>query len=157
MRQSIRRREYQDDVRDRQAEKDEMVELEKQTEELLQKQMQEMADLEAKQRAAGYLFEDSSHIKVAIGASGPSAPAPKAQAKANIAFGADDDDDAGKKKRTLIKLDDTDGLSPAQRDEKNRSKLQALLGSIPTTQSALWQTVIHWDLISEVSMPVRVA
>jgi len=143
MRQAVRRREYQDDVRDRQAEELEMVELEKQTEELLQKQMQEMADLEAKQRAAGYLFDDSAHIKVAIGGPAGSAPTASKQ-KTNIAFNGDDDDDAGKKKRTLIMLDDAEGLTPAQRDERHQDKLRAIKAAIPSDQATLWATKIKW-------------
>lgn len=148
MRQAVRRREYQDDVRDRQTEEVEMVELEKQTEELLQKQMQEMADLEAKQRAAGYLFDDSAHIKVAIG--GNTAPTASKQ-KTNIAFNGDDDDDAGKKKRTLIMLDDTEGLTPSQRDERNAEKLRTIRDAIPKDQATLWATKIKWGVAITVS------
>jgi len=147
MRQAVRRREYQDDVRDRQTEEVEMVELEKQTEELLQKQMQEMADLEAKQRAAGYLFDDSAHIKVAIG--GNTAPTASKQ-KTNIAFNGDDDDDAGKK-RTLIMLDDTEGLTSSQRDERNAEKLRTIRDAIPTDQATLWATKIKWGVAITVS------
>lgn len=143
MRQSVRRREYQDDVKDRHAEEQEMAELEKQTEELLQKQMQEMADLEAKQRAAGYLFDDSAHIKVAIAGNTGSASA-AAKQKTNISFTGDDDDEAGKKKRTLIMLDDAEGLSPAQRDQRNAEKLNAMRDALPTDRTALWAIKIKW-------------
>lgn len=156
MRQVIRRREYQDDVRDRQYEKDEKIELEKQTEQLLQQQMKEMADLEAKQRAAGYLFDDSAHIKVAIGGTGSAAtttPSGALKPKATTAaFGADDDEDVGKKKRTLITLDDSDGLTPSQREERNREKLKALRDQVPKDKSALWATPIAWDSVTEVSL-----
>lgn len=146
----VRRREYQDDVRDRQAEELENAELEKQTEELLQKQMQEMADLEAKQRAAGYLFDDSAHVKVAIGGPTGSAPAASKQ-KTNIAFNGDDDDDAGKKKRTLIMLDDAEGLTPAQRDERHNEKLRAIKDAIPSDQATLWASKIKWGVAITVS------
>lgn len=145
MRQPIRRKEYQDDVRDRQAERDEMVELERQTEELLQKQMQDMAELEAKQRAAGYLFDDTGRIKVAIGSNNPApVPAqPVTKQKATITFEGEDDEDAGKKKRTLIKLDDSDAI------ERNKQKLQAIRDGLPTDKTSLWNTKIKWDIIDE--------
>jgi len=151
MRQAVRRREYQEDVKDRHAEEQEMAELEKQTEELLQKQMQEMADLEAKQRAAGYLFDDSAHIKVAIAGNTGSASA-AAKQKTNIAFNGDDDDDAGKKKRTLIMLDDAEGLSPAQRDQRNTEKLNAMRDALPTDRTALWAIKIKWGAAITVSV-----
>jgi len=151
MRQTVRRREYQDDVKDRHAEEQEVAELEKQTEELLQKQMQEMADLEAKQRAAGYLFDDSAHIKVAIAGNTGSA-AVAAKQKTNISFTGDDDDEAGKKKRTLIMLDDAEGLSPAQRDQRNAEKLNAMRDALPTDRTALWAIKIKWVAAITVSV-----
>lgn len=154
MRQAVRRREYAEDVRDRQGEEDEMAELERQTEELLQKQMQEMAELEAKQKAAGYLQQDPGRIKVALGGSSAPAPPPAGiKQKATTAFGADDEDEAGKKKRKLITLDDNENMTPAQREEQNRQRLATMKNAIPSTKAELWAVKIHWEIITDVSIP----
>jgi hypothetical protein len=159
--------EYQDDVRDRQREADEQAALEKETEDLFKRQMDEMADIEAKGRAAGMLFDDAKKIKVAIGASGsqpapialtPSAsvpvvkteikpkPAPPRAAAAS-AFGADDEEEDVKKKRTLVRLDE----DKSNIEAKVRAKLIEIRKGIPLSPAELWSFKLKWEGLTQVS------
>lgn len=167
--------EYQDDVRDRQREADEQAALERETDDLLKRQMDEMADIEAKGRAAGLLFEDAKKIKVAIGAgtAAPSHPGTitpstsaatvKSETKPKVAptrgnaasaFGADDEEDDVKKKRTLVRLDE-DGAAPGARsniEAKTQAKLSDIRSGIPTSPAELWSFKLRWEGLSQVSL-----
>lgn len=158
--------EYQDDVRDRQREADEQAAIERETDDLLKRQMDEMADVEAKGRAAGLLFDDAKKIKVAIGASTsqpqitltPSTsaatvktetkpkPAPPRAAAAS-AFGADDEEDDVKKKRTLVRLDE----DKSNIEAKVRAKLIEIRKGIPTSPAELWSYKLKWEGLTQVS------
>lgn len=162
-----RRMEYQDDVRDRQREADEQAALEKETDDLLKRQMDEMADIEAKGRAAGMLFDDAKKIKVAIGAT-TSQPAPIAltpstsvaavkteikpkpappRAAAASAFGADDEEEDVKKKRTLVRLDE----DKSNIEAKVRAKLIEIRKEIPQSPAELWSFKLKWEGLTQVS------
>ena len=158
--------EYQDDVRDRQREADEQAAIERETDDLLKRQMDEMADVEAKGRAAGLLFDDAKKIKVAIGASTsqpqitltPSTsaatvktetkpkPAPPRAAAAS-AFGADDEEDDVKKKRTLVRLDE----DKSNIEAKVRAKLIEIRKGIPMSPAELWSYKLKWEGLTQVS------
>jgi RNA-binding protein 25 len=175
-RQRPRRQEYQDDVRDRQREADEQAALEKETEDLFKRQMDEMADIEAKGRAAGLLFEDAKPIKVAIGAPAPLLPSgtnasvatsssvaavktetkPKvaaARGNAASAFGAEDDDEDVKKKRTLVRLDEDAGVK-SNIEAKTQAKLTAIRNGIPKSPAELWSLKLRWEGLSSVRIAV---
>ncbi|KAJ9125126.1 hypothetical protein QFC22_000080 [Naganishia vaughanmartiniae] len=166
-RQRPRRQEYQDDVRDRQREADEQAALEKETEDLFKRQMDEMADIEAKGRAAGLLFEDAKPIKVAIGAPAPLLPLganasiatsssiasvktetkPKvvaARGNAASAFGAEDDEEDVKKKRTLVRLDEDAGVK-SNIQAKTQAKLTEIRNGIPKSPAELWSLKLRWE------------
>ncbi|KAJ9108756.1 hypothetical protein QFC21_000076 [Naganishia friedmannii] len=166
-RQRPRRQEYQDDVRDRQREADEQAALEKETEDLFKRQMHEMADIEAKGRAAGLLFEDAKPIKVAIGAPAPLLPLganastaasssvasvkteskPKivaARGNAASAFGAEDDEEDVKKKRTLVRLDEDAG-EKSSIEAKTQAKLTEIRNGIPKSPAELWSLKLRWE------------
>jgi RNA-binding protein 25 len=176
-RQRPRRQEYQDDVRDRQREADEQAALEKETEDLFKRQMDEMADIEAKGRAAGLLFEDAKPIKVAIGAPAPLLPSgtnasvatsssvaavktetkPKvaaARGNAASAFGAEDDDEDVKKKRTLVRLDEDAGVK-SNIEAKTQAKLTAIRNGIPKSPAELWSLKLRWEGLSSVRVFCR--
>jgi RNA-binding protein 25 len=152
---------------------DEQAALEKETDDLLKRQMDEMADVEAKGRAAGLLFEDAKPIKVAIAAnpvqpshqpvtSSASTASVKTEAKPKVApvrgaaataFGADEEEEDVKKKRTLVRLDEdsnpTGGRSGVE--AKTQSKLREIRDTIPTSPRELWNFKIKWDALTPVS------
>lgn len=150
-------REYQDDVRDRQMEEDEVKALEKESEEFLKRQMTELAELEQKQRRAGLLTEDAAPIKLSI-----SAPAaePKKEEKPDtniprptVNFDAEDDDESTtKKRRTFVKLEyEGDGLTEAEQKAKRNARLLDIRSGLPSERKRVWATRIEWAAISEVS------
>ncbi len=136
-------------------EEDEKVALEKESEDFLQQQMQEMANMEAKQRAAGMLFDDAAPIKLAI----HHAPAPKVEpasvksepskSKAPaVSFGAEEDDEeAVRRKRQIIKLDDGDAKLKAG------AKLVDIKLSLPKDSRDLFKYKINWEAVQYVSRP----
>ncbi|KAK8865624.1 hypothetical protein IAR55_000768 [Kwoniella newhampshirensis] len=158
----LRMREYQDDVRDRQLEEDELKALERESEEFLKKQLAEMAEMEEQQRARGLLTEDAAPIKLDIK---PvfSEVKPKneekkpvaAPPKTGVAFGDDDDDESGekKKKRTFVKLDfdgEMDGgLTEAEKIAKRNARLLEIKLSIPRDKKSLWASEIDWAAVGE--------
>jgi hypothetical protein len=149
MRQAFRRREYRDDVLDRQHEEEEKIALEKESEEFLQRQMEEMAELEAKQRAAGMLFDDAAPVKLSAPAAPIKIEGPKPKAKPTVTLGGDDEEEeATRKRRTIIKLDDADSKA------KNESKLQEIKASLPTDTADLFKTKIKWEAVHAVRLAV---
>jgi len=143
MRQAFRRREYQDDVRDRQHEEEEKIALEKESEEFLQRQMEEMAELEAKQRAAGMLFDDAAPVKLSAPSASIKVEVPKPKAKPAVTLGGDDEEEeATRKRRTIIKLDDSDLKA------KNERKLEEIKASLPTDTADLFKAKIKWDAVN---------
>ncbi len=160
-RQAARTREYQDDVRDRQLEEDEVKALEQESEEFLKRQMIEMAELEETQKQAGLLTEDAAPIKLAINP--PVFPEVKKEEKPDLAgsrhrpginFDGDEEeeDPAKKKKRTLVKLEyEGDGLTEAEKVAKRNARLLEIRAQIPRERKRLWSMDIEWAAINEVS------
>ncbi|WRT65978.1 uncharacterized protein IL334_002929 [Kwoniella shivajii] len=159
-RQRIRQQEYQDDVRDRQQEEDELQALEKESEEFLKRQMADMAEFEIEQKAKGLLTEDSAPIRLNI-----QAPVidvkPKEEKKPVIAhkpvvLAGDEEDEESerKKKRTFIKLDDegingNDGLTEAERIAKRNARLLEVRNALPESKREIWRRPIDWASIGE--------
>lgn len=134
--------------------------------------MDEMADVEAKGRAAGLLFEDAKPIKVAIAAN-PAQPSqhpvasssaasvktetkPKAapaRGAAATAFGADEEEDDVKKKRTLIRLDEDSDRKGGRSgiEAKTHARLTEIRNSIPTSPAELWNFKLKWEALTPVS------
>jgi RNA-binding protein 25 len=165
VRQSARRREYQDDVRDRQQEADEKDRVERESEAFIQKQMEEMAEFEVKQRQAGLLFDDAAPVKLAIApeivkkdVSTPRAEDKKPAIKPKIAFEGDDDDEIDaerKKKRTLVKLDYTgDTIPEAERVAKRTARLLEIKATLPKDKRTLWKLDVQWAAVNEVSADI---
>lgn len=125
----------------------------------MKQQMREMEELEQKNRAAGHLTKDKIPIKLAIAGEGPVGHAPTIKIEASrpkpaLPFGGgDDDDENAKKKRTVIKLDEDDGISPAERAAAKHAKLAVVKQAIPTSKAELWQLNLRWECITEVSLP----
>lgn len=118
--------------------------------------MQEMAQLEAKQRAAGFLFNDGAPIKVAPEKASvkiePPAPVNVGKAKTTVAFGAEDEEEEDRqKRRKLIKLDDDEDLSDAERQARRAAKLADLKKGLPDDKAGLWAHKVKWDAVTEVS------
>jgi RNA-binding protein 25 len=162
-RRQLRQREYQDDVRDRQFEEDEIKRLEAESEAFLKKQMAEMAELEARQKARGLLTEDAPMIKLAL----EKAPEVKKEDKPEppprpkAAFGENDDDDESgpkKNKRTLVKLeyDESDRrlevVNEAEQAARRNAKLLEVRNGIPRDKRRLWSYEIIWDAMTPVSL-----
>lgn len=122
--------------------------------------MQEMASLEAKQRAAGFLFNDGAPIKVApekatIKIEAP-LPVNSGKAKTTVAFGAEDEEEEDRqKRRRLIKLDEDEDLSDAERAARRAAKLNDLKKTVPEGKDGLWAYKVKWDAITEVSRNQR--
>lgn len=161
-RQQQRQREYQDDVRDRQAEEDERKQLERESEEFLRKQMEELADMEGKQKNSGLLSEDLAPIKLAIAP--PAVTTVKKEEKKEVVPAApavqftDDDEEAGQRKhRTFVKLEAeetdplADGLTEAERQAQRNARLLQLRKRVPSDRKALWAQRIEWKAITQVS------
>ncbi|GHJ85627.1 hypothetical protein NliqN6_2029 [Naganishia liquefaciens] len=176
-RQRSRRIEYQEDVRDRQREVDEQAALDKEADDMLKRQMDEMADVEAKGRAAGLLFEDAKPIKVAIAAAPaqPSANAVASSSAASVktetkpkvaptrgvaatAFGGDEEEDDVKKKRTLVRLDDDVGKLGVTSgvEGKTQAKLIDIRNSVPTSVAEVFNFKIKWEALTPTILDEKV-
>lgn len=160
-RRQVRQREYQDDVRDRQFEEDEIKRLEAESEAFLKKQMAEMAELEARQKARGLLTEDAPMIKLAIDAPTPTVkedkPEPPPRPKAAFGEGDDDEMDGGPKKvkRTLVKLEYDGGMgienvNEAAEAARRNAKLLEVRNGIPRDKRRLWDFDIDWEAMTPV-------
>ncbi|WVW80454.1 hypothetical protein I302_102436 [Kwoniella bestiolae CBS 10118] len=159
-RQRIRQQEYQDDVRDRQQEEDELQALERESEEFLKKQMAELAELENEQKAKGLLTEDAAPIRLNIQPTTIDVK-PKEEVKPVIAnkpkpvilAGDDEEENEKKKKRTLIRLDaDTDGndgLTEAQRLAKRNAKLLEIKKTLPQSKRDIFRAGIDWAAVHD--------
>lgn len=161
-------REYQDDVRDRQREEDELKALEAESEEFLQKQLAELAALEEEQKKRGLLTEDAAPIKLALsleaGASEPvkeeKKPDVAPKPRPAVAFDGDEDEEViaeKKKKRTLVKLEYEGGsvLSEAEQLARRNAKLLEIRTSVPKEKEKLWSTSLDWSAITDVSDTFR--
>ena len=163
-RQAARTREYQEDVRDRQLEEDELKDLERESEDFLKRQLAEMEELEIKQKEAGLLTEDAAPIRLAMNAAmvqevkreakpDPVAPAPRPGVMLDA--GEEEEEDPNKKKkRTLVKLEyngeEGDGLTDAERTARRNARLLEIRAQIPRDRKRLWSTTIEWAAINEV-------
>lgn len=124
--------------------------------------MEEMAELEAQQKARGLLTEDAAPIKLAM-ASVPR-PEPKEEKKvvapppSNVAFDEDEEvnGEAGtKKKRTLVRLE-YDGpedkeISDAEKIARRNAKLLEFKRVVPLDRRSLWASTIEWPALTQVS------
>ncbi|ODO12075.1 hypothetical protein I350_00860 [Cryptococcus amylolentus CBS 6273] len=160
-RQRVRANEYQADLRDRQAEEDERVRADRESEEFLRRQMAELKELEERQRARGLLTEDAAPIKLALSAAAPP-PQPKEEkkpvphARPGVQFDEDEDDNPTKKRRTFVKLDDDDaanggeaGLSEAEKMARRIAKLVEIKKDVPRDRRGLWRVPVEWAAISD--------
>ncbi|KAL7423581.1 hypothetical protein Q5752_001161 [Cryptotrichosporon argae] len=161
-RQQRRAREHQDDVRDRHLEEEEIKAIERESEEFLQKQAAELAELEEKQRRAGLLTEDAAPIKLAIApvAEAAAEVKPKAEAKPapaprpGVSFGDDEDEDEGaiKVKRTFVKLEYTGGtteLDEAEQRARRNAKLLEIRKALPTDKRGVFGARVDWAAVHE--------
>jgi hypothetical protein len=165
-----RTREYQDDVRDRQAEQDEIKALEKESEEFMRRQMEEMARMEEVQKQRGLLTEDAAPVKLAL-AVPATAPEPAAKAKAKveqapvkarpapaIAFDNDDEEEVAadkRKQRTFVKLeydekDVVDSTAEAEKAVARNRQLLEVRSRVPRDKRTLWGMELNWKAINEV-------
>ncbi|WWC68325.1 uncharacterized protein I206_102250 [Kwoniella pini CBS 10737] len=160
-RQRARQQEYQDDVRDRQQEEDELQALERESEEFLKRQMAELAELEVEQKAKGLLTEDAAPIKLNLNIP---APAPEVKVKEEkklvvphkpiVLAGDEEEENEQKKKRTFIRLDNDDinsgdGLTQAERIAKRNAKLLEIKKGLPERRRDIFKSSIDWAGINE--------
>lgn len=166
-RQQFRNREYQEDVRDRQAEQDEIKALEKESEDFIKKQMEEMERMEVEQKQRGLLTEDAAPIKLDLNVRPPTAPAdvkpaapvPSAAPSrpAPVAFEEDDDEEVAadkRKHRTFVKLEYDESalakMTDAERAAITNAQLLDVRKQIPRDKRTLWGLSLDWDAINEV-------
>ena len=163
-RQTIRLREYQEDVRDRQLEEDERIALEKESEEFIKRQMEEMAARDVEQRKKGLLTEDAAPIRLALNQA--PVPEPKKEEKPAppvvrrpAVFAEDEEDvDGGsgrKKQRTFVKLEyegKTDNtLTEAEQAAKRTARLLEIRHRLPHERRRLFGFEVEWAALSEVN------
>ncbi|WVQ71288.1 hypothetical protein IAR50_000814 [Cryptococcus sp. DSM 104548] len=167
-RQRVRASEYQADLRDRQAEEDERVRADRESEEFLRRQMAELKELEETQRARGLLTEDAAPIRLALSAAAPP-PQPKEekkpvpQARPGVQFDEDEDENPAKKRRTFVKLDDDDmanggeaGLSEAEKMARRIAKLVQIKKEVPGDRRGLWRVSVEWAAINDRLMQSKI-
>ncbi|ORY21007.1 hypothetical protein BCR39DRAFT_554400 [Naematelia encephala] len=156
-RQHARTREYQEDVRDRQLEADEAKALEQESEAFLQKQLEDMASMDNKQRRAGLLTEDAAPIKLAIAAPvvdvKPEEKPATIVARPGVSFDGDEEDDTiSKKKRRFVRLEDDGDLkdmTEAEKLAKRNARLLEIKTQIPPDRRELFSTSIEWAALNE--------
>lgn len=157
-RQQARVREEHDDIDDRRKEDAEIKALEAESEQFLQRQMEEMAKLEAEQRQAGLLTEDAAPVKLAITTKIEppvvKSPVPQVPQKAALALSDDEDDTAvRKKKRALVKLEHEDGHDQVMEDAEEQAKRAARLLDIrkhlPTRPRDVFAESVHWRAVED--------
>lgn len=124
--------------------------------------MEELAQLEAEQKARGLLTEDAAPIKLAMSA--VSRPEPKEEKRvvppppSKVAFDEEEEaamDPALKKKRTLVRLE-YDGpedkeISEAEKIARRNAKLLEVKRMVPEDRRSLWASEIEWAALSQVS------
>lgn len=151
-------REEHDDIDDRRKEDAEIKALEAESEQFLQRQMEEMAKLEAEQREAGLLTEDAAPVKLAITtkieAPAAKSPVPHVPQKAALALSDDEDENAvRKKKRALVKLEHEDGHDQVMEDAEEQAKRAARLLDIrkhlPTRPRDVFAESVHWRAVED--------
>lgn len=154
----MRVREEHDDIDDRRKEDAEIKALEAESEQFLQKQMEELAKLEVEQREAGLLTEDAAPVKLAISAKFEppvvKSPVPQVPQKAALVLGDDEDDTAvRKKKRTLVKLEHEVGHDAVMEDAEEQAKRAARLLDIrkhlPSRPRDVFALSVHWRAIED--------
>ncbi|EIW72718.1 hypothetical protein TREMEDRAFT_13947, partial [Tremella mesenterica DSM 1558] len=159
-RQSARLREYQEDVRDRNVEADEMAALEKESEEFLKKQMEEFASMEQDKRNAGLLSEDAAPIRLALNR--VPMPEPKEEKPKVVSrpvpqsvFGEGDEEEQAvrKKQRTLVKLEydgaEDTGLTEAEQAAKRTARLLEIRERLPHERRRLFGFEVEWAALTE--------
>jgi hypothetical protein len=171
-RAQMRTREYQEDVRDRQAEQEEIKALERESEEFLKRQMEEMSRLEEEQKGRGLLTEDAAPIKLDLAAVAPAAATTVASAPIARAaplapppavFGGEDDEEdiaADKRKqRTFVKLDYDESAMAAMTEPERAAMQNAQLlnvrNQISRDRRSLWGMRLDWEIINDVSLHGR--
>ncbi|KAL1405199.1 hypothetical protein Q8F55_008824 [Vanrija albida] len=162
-RQQTRQREEQEDIDDRRLESDEIKSLEAESEDFLQKQMAELASLEARQRQAGLLADDAAPVKLAIAAQVVSEPKETKPAVAQviprptIALGDEEDDaSAQRKRRALVKLDYEKGLDEAEEVAKTRARLLDISKSLSRNASTIFDTPIEWSALQAPAVKTKI-
>ncbi|KAL7412506.1 hypothetical protein BDY24DRAFT_393154 [Mrakia frigida] len=159
----LRRREEEADEADRRAEIEETAALQRESEDFLNQQMQDLADLAVKQKAAGILADDVAPIKLNIVAKPPPPPpssttttAPVASTSSGEVTGGggrvfvEEEEEETKKKRVLVKLDYGDGLTTEERELKRVQGLAKIkLEKLPKTTKGLFESAVKWEAITE--------
>lgn len=163
-RRAIRQRELDADLRDRNAEAQQLAALHKQSEDFLAQQADMFARItESKNRAnIGALLpragaDDEPAVKLSFGNVAPKAVTKPAAPIRSAVLGSTEDDEDGKKKRELIPLsysDDEDDkptkpshrLTGAERERKSRE----IYERIPSAKESLWIHKMPWSALSEV-------
>jgi hypothetical protein len=151
-------------MRDRHDEEEERKALEAESEAFMKRQMEEMAALEAEQKARGLLTEDAPMMKIALDAPKPEVneeKKPEVAPRPNVAFDDNDDEDEDggpkRKQRTLVKLEydekdrKMDNINEAEMAARRNAKLLEIRSQIPRDQRRLWSTDIAWSAITSVS------
>lgn len=166
-RRAFRSREKDSDAQDAKREKEQLAEIQKQSDAFLANQADMFASLSKSTTSTG---AGKSGVKEEEGTSsgGPIKLADKSKVrlrgdntdrKAKTgAFGADEEEEAGRQKRPLIPLDysgleegEDAGLTEEQIADRRKKRVQELVASIPTEKPGLWSWTVDWAYLSAVS------
>lgn len=141
-----------------------MKALERESEEFLQKQMEELARLEEAQKERGLLTEDAAPIKLALASSAPIEPKstkveqPAPKPRPVIDFDGDDEDEVAsdrKKQRHLVKLEydeNSGGLTEAEKVAMRNAQLLDVRSQVTRDRRTLWSMRLDWNAINEVCL-----
>jgi RNA-binding protein 25 len=151
----IRRREEDADEADRLAEIEEVAALQRESEDFLDRQMKDLADLAVKQKAAGILTDDVGPVKLNIVAKPhpPPTTAPVALALpvSEARVFVEEEEEEVKKKRVLVKLDYGE-TQEALELKRVQGLAKIRLEKLPKTREALFKIAVKWEAITEVGL-----
>jgi hypothetical protein len=144
----MRTREYEDDVRDRQAEQEEARRIEKESEAFLERQMQELSAIKSESKDQGLLSEDAAPVRLALAAVPKAEPAPRAAPPlAGVTLEGDEEEEVRRKHKTFVKLDDDAkaGMSTAERAALRNAQLLDIRATIPADRAGLFALAYDVD------------
>lgn len=167
-RRAFRAREKDNDAQDARREKEQLAEIQKQSDAFLASQSDIFASLSGqpgKKTGGAAKDEDgtASGGPIKLGdrskakakpAEQPEKPKPRAAAFAS----AEDEEEQGRKKRQLIPLDYSElehgedaGLTDQQIADRRKKRIQEIVTSIPTDKNGLWTWTVDWAYLTDVS------
>lgn len=122
--------------------------LARESQDFLERQMDEMQALADEQRKAGLLLDDGAPVRLNVSIAAATAKDTGSKEKAAVFAQEEDDEDAIKKRKIpLVKLD----FSVAESSEQTRERLERIKVSVPHDKETLFKAKVRWDGLTDVS------